>query len=1003
MWAPRVFGCTILTPYKFFFSRFLSVPALALTAGCGGGDGPGVTQLPPAPTPATVVVAPGTTTLVALGRTVQLTATVRDQRGQTLSGVSVSWSSSATGVTTVDAAGLVTAVANGSATITATAGSASGSAQVAVEQAASSVEISAPRDTLAVGGSLQLTATVLDGNGHRIDSLALEWSSSDTTVATVDQEGWVVGVADGSVAIAAASGEVGASVHLTVQRHADPVRGALIALYERTSGPDWKNNENWLSDAPLEDWYGVTTDSEGRVTRLALVHNGLKGTIPPQLEHLKDLQYMWLYSNELSGAIPPELGSLPQLRHLALSANGFSGPIPPELGLLTNLTTLWLPFNDLSGAIPPELGDLKNLEAAWLYNNELEGPIPPELGRLAKLTDLQLHANELSGIIPPELGNLSALATLWLYRNNLTGPVPPELGDLPQLAELALHENRLRGPLPPELGKLARLTRLQLNDNAGLSGLLPLELTGLTGLTDLLLDATGLCAPNDPGFRDWLAGLTVAEVALCRQGGAPFYLIQAVQSLEDPVPLVAGRDALLRVFPVALQSTEEPIPPVHATFYADGAPIHTLEIPAGSTALPIEFADGPLALSANGLVPGSVLRPGVEMVIEVDPDTTATLRLGVHERIPETGRLSLEVLEMPPLDLTLVPFLWRSDPDTAFVRRVGELTAAHELLWDTRNLLPTSRLDVTIHDAVQTDLEPVFENGVALLREVEALRLIEGSTRHYMGMLPGAAGGKGFIPGKSSVSELHASTMAHELGHNMSLWHAPCDVTETLDPRYPHERGAIGARGYDIRDGRLVPPQANDLMGYCRPRWISDYHFTRAAEHRLEADASLASRDSGVDRRTRTLLLWGGVKDGRPVLDPSFVVDATPQLPAGGGPYWLEGIRGSGEVLFSLGFDMPEQLDGSPGERAFVFTLPVPNGWGELAKITLSGPEGTVSLARDGESRMALLLDELSGRVRGFLRDPDLSADGAVAVALQPGLQIQISGGVPDRNAWRGW
>ncbi|WP_423925297.1 hypothetical protein [Candidatus Palauibacter sp.] len=63
---------------------------------------------------------------------------------------------------------------------------------------------------------------------------------------------------------------------------------------------------------------------------------------------------------------------------------------------------------------------------------------------------------------------------------------------------------------------------------------------------------------------------------------------------------------------------------------------------------------GPLEESANGLVPGSVLQPGVEMVIEVDPDTTVTLSLGVHERIPETGRLALEVHDMRPLNLLLI-------------------------------------------------------------------------------------------------------------------------------------------------------------------------------------------------------------------------------------------------------------------------------------------------------------------------------------------------------------
>ncbi len=42
---------------------------------------------------------------------------------------------------------------------------------------------------------------------------------------------------------------------------------ALVALYESTDGPNWVNNENWLTDAPLGEWYGVDTDRDGRVSR----------------------------------------------------------------------------------------------------------------------------------------------------------------------------------------------------------------------------------------------------------------------------------------------------------------------------------------------------------------------------------------------------------------------------------------------------------------------------------------------------------------------------------------------------------------------------------------------------------------------------------------------------------------------------------------------------------------------------------------------------------------
>ncbi|WP_419949772.1 Ig-like domain-containing protein [Candidatus Palauibacter sp.] len=946
---------------------------------------------------ASVIVTPSSLDFEALGDTIRARAEVSDEDGHPIPMPAVTWASDDTTVATVDPTGLVTAAGEGTATIEATVGTAIGAAQVAVQQAPDSMEVTSPGSALAIGDSMQFTATVFDRNGHPVGGLTVAWSSSNPAVATVDDKGLVTGIAEGSVDISAVTDSLPpASKTLAVQGEADLMRGALTALYESTDGPNWTQNENWLSDAPLADWHGVATDAEGRVTRLALVANGLRGTIPPQIGNLRALERLWLYSNELNGAIPAELGNLSRLEYLGLSSNDLSGSIPPELGRLTALNTLWLNYNDLSGPIPSELGDLARLEAAWLYNNRLSGPIPPEIGRLPNLTDLQFHANDLSGPIPGELGDLTTLTKLYLYQNRLGGPIPAELGKLANLTELQLHENLLRGPVPAELGRLTRLTKLYLNDNAGLSGLLPLELAELGSLSDLLLEATGLCAPNDAGFRDWLSGLTVAEVALCRQGGAPFYLIQTVQSLEKPVPLVAGEDALLRVFPVALQSTEERIPPVRVTFYDEGALSHTLEIPVGSAVLPTEFADSPLERSANGPVPGSVLRPGVEMVIEVDPDTTVTLSLGVHERIPETGRFALEVLELEPLNLTVVPYLQRSAPDTAFARQVGELTAEHETLWATRDLLPVGQFELEVHEPVWTDLDPIYDNSLALLREVDALRLMEGSSAYYMGMLRDG-GGKAHVAHKASVSELEALTMAHEVGHNLSLLHAPCAVGEALDPRYPYERGVIGARGYDAREGTLVAPVLADLMAYCRPRWISDYHFTKAAEYRLRVAAADARVTGGA---TRNLLLWGGVEGGRLVLDPSFVVESVPQLPEAGGPYRLEGRDASGGAVFSLDFDMAAVSDGDPGDGGFVFALPVAAGWEELASITLSGPEGVVSLDRDSGRAMGLLLDDATGAARGFLRDLPVAADGASADGLEPGLRIQVSRGVPGREAW---
>ena len=120
---------------------------------------------------------------------------------------------------------------------------------------------------------------------------------------------------------------------------------------------------NWLTDAPLGEWYGVTTNDTGRVTVLFLANNELSGEIPSELGNLTNLETLSLWDNELRGEIPVELGVLANLKVLYLNNNELSGEIPSGLGNLTNLTTLALPNNELSGEIPSELGNLTNCNA----------------------------------------------------------------------------------------------------------------------------------------------------------------------------------------------------------------------------------------------------------------------------------------------------------------------------------------------------------------------------------------------------------------------------------------------------------------------------------------------------------------------------------------------------------------------------------------------------------------------------------------------------------------
>ena len=477
-----------------------ALAGIALVWACGG-DSPTAPPTPEPARPSTVTVSPTTARLTALGATVQLTAEVRDQNAGMMAVATVTWSSSDTSVATVDASGLVTGVGEGMATITASAGNASGSAVVSVVQPVATVGVSPSADTIGLGSTLQLTAEGFDENGDAVVGAAFSWESSDAAVATVDASGLVTGVTVGGATITASAGSGQGTAEITVM---DLERAALVALYVATDGPNWVDAENWLTDAPLGEWYGVDTDNSGRVVRL-------------DLDGRWDSDAREYIPHGLSGPVPPELGNLANLTRLDLGHNFLSGPVPTELGRLTDLEVLHLGDNDLTGPIPTELGELASLTGLWLYSNSLTGPIPTELGSLTDLESLILGDNDLTGPIPTELGELASLTGLWLYSNSLTGPIPTELGSLTDLESLILGDNDLTGPIPPELGNLANLTRLDLRYN-DLTGPIPENFLALQALERFRFGRNAdLCAPGTIDFVAWLEGIEDTSGPYCNE------------------------------------------------------------------------------------------------------------------------------------------------------------------------------------------------------------------------------------------------------------------------------------------------------------------------------------------------------------------------------------------------------------------------------------------------------------------------------------------------------
>ena len=537
---------------------------------------------------------------------------------------------------------------------------------------------------------MDLSAYFDDPDGDHLMFTAASSSPDTLSAAIAGDTLLLVGVRRGEAVVeVTATDPAGASAvrSTRVAISENPDRAPLEALYKATEG-SWcgYTRENWLTEAPLDKWFGVDVNEEGRVSCLGWCDGEwirhLAGTLPPELGDLEALEVLSLHSREGANRFltcAPEDGELGQL----------TGPIPPELGKLTNLRELGLWENRLTGHIPPELGNLANLEALLLNDNHLSGPVPGQLANLSAMLKIRLDGN-------PDICAGEASMQSWLEER---------------------WPSRVQG-MPPGGG-----------------------------------------------------------VPICDDARAGAYLTQAVQSRQPRVPLVAGEDAFLRVFTLS--------PPLKASFYLAGSRVYDLALPR----VYFDAADGG-ALVQSAMVPGSVVRPGLEMVIE-----------GQGGRIPASGRMAVDVQEVPVLDLTLVPMVgghgWSES--VAIANNIAADPQDHWRLRYLTDLLPVREINVIVHPPVEID-EPGSRRA---LDAVGVVRAVEGGTGHWMGLVQRFYPGMAYQPGWVSYSNGAPGVIAHEVGHNLSLGHAPCGTTGGLDQEYPHADGSIGAWGFAVRS---VPP-----------------------------------------------------------------------------------------------------------------------------------------------------------------------------------------------------
>ncbi len=570
-----------------------------------------------------------------------------------------------------------------------------------------------------------------------------------------------------------------------------------------------------------------------------------------------------------------------------------------------------------------------------------------------------------------------------------------------------------------------------------LSGLAP----GAYSVTISDVTADGLVYGSDQNLRyaTVTAGATAAVTVGYRGFNLSvenFYITQSIQKYDGSIPLVAGRDGVLRVFAKANNANTVQAP-VRVRFYQNGEPKGSMTIDAPSFAAPTAISEGSLGTSWNLRVPGSMIQPGLAVAVDIDPDGAIAETEEADNHFPAgTTPRALQVERVPTLDMVLVPV--RQGNGT-----VGNVTEANKDAYvaDLLRMFPIAdyRVSVRAPYVTTTTLKgaTAADDGgrswETLLSEIESVRVGDGRTGQYyfgVGKIDYEAGiyGIAFRPGKSGLGNdyldnrnLNASmTLAHETGHSMGRPHSQCGSVAGPDVSYPYPNGQIGSYGMDVATERLYGPDTKDLMGYCEDRWIGDYTYQKVLEHRLTVEDTL-SRGSPPATVEPSLVVWGRMDDSGLTLEPAYEVETRPYLPAAPGPYTLEGLDASGARIFSISF-AGGATDAPGGGRIFAYALPAAMAQpGRLAALRLSGA-GRQVVRRGGGTPGAPALAALDrsglrarrvegGRVRldwnaathplVVLRDPETHAivslvRGGTATLRLPALPLEaiVSDGV---------
>jgi|GEM_PF-2159605 len=439
----------------------------------------------------------------------------------------------------------------------------------------------------------------------------------------------------------------------------------------------------------------------------------------------------------------------------------------------------------------------------------------------------------------------------------------------------------------------------------------------------------------------------------------------SAESAQPSIGLLAGRETLVRAFVTTGAGGGVGTPPEARV---------RIETPAGAELIamqaPAQIDDTPGADSVLGanyfaVVPGNSVTANAQISVEIGPVGNAT-------SFPQSGPIALDPVDPGVLEITFVPVTFQGQTPSI------DIDAS---MRQSLQVLPIGEFDVEVR-------APYTFSGAydldRLLNEIMDLRNLDGSSRLYHGVIipPNSStsntAGIGFVGFPVSVSvDLGGSQfiIAHELGHNLNLGHAPGCGSPNPDPNFPNASGNVTDWGYDIHSNALVAPTAGlfDFMSYCGDLWTSGYHFAQAIEHRDQSPIGfrvLPSQGLSVSGR------FSGTEVSAVHMLPTEHYVA--QVVHGESRFLMRGWDRTGNLVLEQSFDAIAVEDQAEAYDRFAFSAPLP-----------TSPIYHYEVYADGELIFDQTLDGVAMDQRGV--DIEWSEDAAVVEwEPQPGEALVV-------------